>query len=224
MVTKVRILAPDYRNPIGDFGDHKLSSLGLHHNQTFASFDLREGEALKPEDLSSLKKAFTAAHKFAERPRGWIVLMGHYSCGKTHLAASIALYRRELGDDLIFKIVPDVLEDLKATFGLSSNISFSKQFEEFKSTNLLVLDDLGTQAPTPWVNEKLFQLFDHRYNAQLPTVITTSLALEELDPRLRSRMLDRRLCSIYGITVPPYTGSMKPVVETTTKRSRSKQR
>ena len=34
---------------------------------------------------------------------------------------------------------------------------------------------------TPWVREKLYQLFNYRYNAELPTVITTSDSLEEMD-------------------------------------------
>ena len=40
---------------------------------------------------------------------------------------------------------------------------------------------------TPWVREKLFQLFNYRSNAELPTVITIAAdALEELDKRIRS--------------------------------------
>jgi hypothetical protein len=31
-------------------------------------------------------------------------------------------------------------------------------------------------------------------------------ALQNPDPRIRSRILDRRLCRIYAITVPPYRG------------------
>jgi DNA replication protein DnaC len=58
------------------------------------------------------------------------------------------------------------------------------------------------------VKEKLYQLFNHRYNAELPTVITSAETLEEMDPRLRSRMLDKRLCRIYAITTPPYSGAV----------------
>ena len=39
---------------------------------------------------------------------------------------------------------------------------------------LLVLDDLGTESASPWAQEKLYQLFNYRYNARLPTVITTA--------------------------------------------------
>ena len=59
---------------------------------------------------------------------------------------------------------------------------------------------------TPWVREKLYQLFNYRYNAELPTVITTADTLDEMDARIRSRMLDGRLCTIHAITVPAYHG------------------
>jgi DNA replication protein DnaC len=38
-------------------------------------------------------------------------------------------------------------------------------------------------------------------------VITTSDSLDEMDPRIRSRLLDGKLCSIYAITVPSYHGN-----------------
>jgi DNA replication protein DnaC len=62
---------------------------------------------------------------------------------------------------------------------------------------------------TPWVREKLYQLIDHRYYAELPTVITTADTLEDMDARIRSRMLDSRLCTIYAITAPSYHGGKK---------------
>jgi hypothetical protein len=53
---------------------------------------------------------------------------------------------------------------------------------------------------------KLFQLFDYRYIARLPTVMTTASFKEDMDPRLLSRLEDARLCTICAITVPNYRG------------------
>jgi DNA replication protein DnaC len=103
--------------------------------------------------------------------------------------------------------VPDLLDHLRATFGPSSAVSLDRRFEEVRTTRLLILDDLGTQSATPWAREKIYQLFNHRYNAELPTVITTASTEEELDPRLYSRMQDQRLCKIIVIPVPAYRGS-----------------
>jgi DNA replication protein DnaC len=75
---------------------------------------------------------------------------------------------------------------------------------------LLILDDLGTQSATPWAREKLYQLFNYRYNAELPTVITTSQFGDVIDPRIFSRMQDQRLCRIVNINAPAYRGVAAP--------------
>ncbi len=209
LVRRVYIKAPDYRNPAGDMIHPELSSLGLHQQQTFSSFSLRTNENLPADDLRSLEKALKAARDFAERPKGWLVLQGSYGCGKTHLAAAIANYQTGEGTTTYFVVVPDLLDHLRATFSPSSNVSYDKRFEEVRTAPLLVLDDLGTQSATAWAREKLYQLFNYRYNAGLPTVITSALDLDEIDPRLRSRMLDTRLCKIYAITVPAYRGDIR---------------
>jgi len=207
LVTDVRINAPDYRRPLDDTGHPELSSLTLMGNKTFGSFEDRTAEGLPPEGLKSLQKSLKAAHVYAERPKGWLVFMGGYGAGKTHLAAAIANYRARLGDPPLFVMVPDLLDHLRATFSPNSNVAFDRRFDEIRMAPLLVLDDLGTQSMTPWVKEKLYQLFNYRYNGELPTVITTSDSLEEMDPRIRSRLLDGKLCTIYAINVPGYHGN-----------------
>ncbi len=209
LVTVCRIEAPDYRNPADDTGHHELSSLSLHEQHVFSNFSLRRSEGLNPEDVQSLEKAYKAAEQFAENPKGWLVLTGNYGCGKTHLAAAIGNYRAGLGQLPLFVVVPDLLDHLRATFNPNSTISYDRRFDEVRTTPLLILDDLGTQSATPWAKEKLYQLLNYRYNAELPTVITTAETLENIDPRLRSRMLDARLCRVIGITAPFYRGAAR---------------
>jgi DNA replication protein DnaC len=206
LVTTSRIHAPDYRRPMDDTGHPELSSLDMMAGKTFGSFEDRTGEGLQADESKSLQKAIKSAHAFADKPRGWIVFMGGYGSGKTHLAAAIANYRAGLGDPPLFVMVPDLLDHLRATFSPASSVAFDRRFDEIRTAPLLVLDDLGTQSMTPWVREKLYQLFNYRYNAELSTVITTSDSLEEMDPRIRSRLLDGKLCAIYAITVPGYHG------------------
>lgn len=208
-VSPVRIQAPDYRRPTDDIGHSELSSLAMHSRKTFGNFDGRENEALPAADIRSLQKAIKAASTYAETPKGWMIFMGPYGCGKTHLAAAIANYRSGMGDPPLFVMVPDLLDHLRATFSPNSSTTFDRRFDEIRTAPLLVLDDLGTQSMTPWVKEKLYQLFNYRYNAELPTVITTANSLEEMDARIRSRLLDKRLCKIHAITVPAYFGGDK---------------
>jgi DNA replication protein DnaC len=206
LVTVVKILAPDYRNPTDDTGHPELSSLALHSRQTFGNWSMRQNERLPQENLKDLKNAFEAARDFAEQPRGWLLLTGPYGCGKTHLAAAIGNYQASMGFPPLMVSVPDLLDHLRATFSPNSTVSLDRRFEEVRTSRLLILDDLGTQSATPWAREKIYQLFNYRYNAELPTVITTSSKSEELDPRLNSRMQDTRLCQVVVIPVPAYRG------------------
>ena len=209
LVSHQKILAPDYRRPTSDSGQNELSALHFLADRTFVTFETREKEGLPTEDTRSIKKSFDAARKFAEKPKGWIVFTGAHGSGKTHLAAAIANFASDMGQVPLFVMVPDLLDHLRATFNPNSQISYDRRFEEVRNSELLVLDDLGTQSATPWAREKLYQLFNHRYNAQLPTVITTADSLDEVDSRIRSRMLDTRLCTIYAITAPAFTGRKK---------------
>jgi DNA replication protein DnaC len=207
LVTDVRINAPDYRRPLDDTGHPELSSLAMMGSKTFGAFEDRTGDGLPADSMKSLQKALKVAHTYAERPKGWLVFMGSYGSGKTHLAAAIANYRARLGDPPLFIMVPDLLDHLRATFSPNSSVAFDRRFDEIRTAPLLILDDLGTQSMTPWVREKLYQLFNYRYNAELPTVITTSDSMDEMDARIRSRLLDGKLCTVYALNVPGYHGN-----------------
>jgi DNA replication protein DnaC len=183
----------------------ELSSLHLHRDQTFENFDLRK-EELSGEEKNSLREACDKARAFAGDPRDWLLFTGTYGCGKTHLAAAIANYRAARGHPALFVVVPDLLDHLRATFNPTSSISFDKRFEEVRRAPLLVLDDLGTESATPWAREKLYQIFDYRYNARLPTVVTTASKVDEIDPRLATRMLDVSRCTPAPILAPAYRG------------------
>lgn len=207
LVTRVFIQAPDFRRPTDDSTHSDLSSLAMHHEQTFGTWDDRQGENLSSDFRLSLEAALKAATKYAREPIGWLVFTGPYACGKTHLAAAIANSRADLGQPPLFISVSDLLDHLRATFGSSSLVSLDRRFEEIRSAPLLILDALGEQSPTPWANEKLFQLIDYRHLNKLPTVITTAKYLKEVDERIYSRIMDARLCTICGITAPGYRGA-----------------
>ena len=202
----VAITAPDFRTSGEESSaESQLSSLHFHADQTFESFNLRRGE-LSDEERENLQRAFDTAREFAENPHLWLVFSGPYGCGKTHLASAIANYRTERGGPALFVVVPDLLDHLRATFNPTSTVSYDRRFEEVKTAPLLILDDLGTESATAWAKEKLYQLFNYRYNARLPTVITTSDRPDDIEPRLRTRMLDEVRCTFFVITGPSYRG------------------
>jgi DNA replication protein DnaC len=129
-----------------------------------------------------------------------------YGNGKTHLAAAIANYLADSGEPVLFIVVPDLLDHLRAAFSPASGVRYDKRFDEVRAAPILVLDDLGTESATAWAREKLYQIFNHRYNARLPTVITTATPIKELDPKLASRMLDDNRCQFFVLEVPSYRG------------------
>ena len=71
------------------------------------------------------------------------------------------------------------------------------------------MDDLGMEAAKPWAQEKLFQILDYRYVGRMPTVITTSKELHELNPRMVSRLNDQRICRVIEMNVQSYALRMK---------------
>lgn len=203
----VTILAPDFRETGVEASD--LSSLSLHQEKTFDTFDLR-GNELDREKAENLKQVFISARNYAENPHDWILFTGTYGCGKTHLAAAIANYQVQQGQPGLFIVVPDLLDHLRAAFSPAALVSYDKRFDEVRNTPLLVLDDLGTHSATPWAQEKLYQLFNHRYNARLPTIITMA-DVGDLDPKLKSRVFDVGRCTAFMISAGSYRG--RPIVK-----------
>lgn len=204
MAQIIKILAPDFRQSGVVHGMAELSSLALHADQTFDSFDLREHE-LDRDKAENLKRAVAVARDFAANPRDWLAISGTYGCGKTHLAAAIANEVSNRGESALFVVVPDLLDHLRATFNPNSLTPYDKRFDEIRKAPLLVLDDLGTESATPWAEEKLYQLFNYRYNARLPTVITMAQEVD-LKPRLKSLIMDVGRCTPFVILVPSYRG------------------
>ena len=185
---------------------HKLEAVARFTLETFNT-DL---SYLPPHKRESLVRAYNAAHGFALQPDGWLLFTGTYGCGKTHLAAAIANHRIENDQSAIFVVVPDLLDHLRSTFGPSSEASYDDLFDEVQNTAVLILDDLGVQGVTPWAQEKMFQILNHRYNSQLPTVLTTNQRLEDLDQRLRSRLQDLNLVHHFHINAPDYRAGEAP--------------
>ena len=202
----ITILAPDFRRAGVNQDQSDLSTLNLHGDKTLDNFDLRERE-LPRAQADNLRRALQTAQEYAAEPRDWLVFNSiSYGNGKTHLAAGIANKVANSGEAVLFVVVPDLLDHLRASFSPAATTSLDKRFEEVKSAPLLILDDLGTESATAWAREKLYQLFNHRYNARLPTVITSATPIDELDPRLATRMLDGGRCTFFVLEVPSYRG------------------
>ncbi len=180
----------------------RYSNLGSLSRLTFDNL-LPEGRSGESASQERFSRAYQAAKAFAAEPKEWLVLVGPNGCGKTHLAAAIANERINHGYPVFFQSVPDFLDHLRSAFSPDSEMPYDELFDRVRNTPLLVLDDLGAQTSTPWAKEKLDQLLNHRFNNELPTVITTSNPLEQLEESVRARLTDPNLSHIYLIEEKP---------------------
>jgi DNA replication protein DnaC len=175
----------------------RLSNLDMMSHLSFAQFDSK---------AAGVGDAYTSARNFAESPDGWLLLKGPYGSGKTHLAVAVALEIMDRYETpVLFMVVPDLLDHLRSTFDPSSGVGYDERFEQVRTAPILVLDDLGTENATPWAREKLYQVFNYRYNERLPIVVTTNAELRpgansaktgqsgQIDERIRSRLLDEQM-------------------------------
>ena len=149
---------------------------------TFSSFKPRPG----------LEGALAAAQVFAKGDSlPILVLKGPPGVGKTHLAKAICLSLLDQGKVARFWLVPELLDWLKAGFDAED---FDQRYDRVKASPYLVLDDFGMESGTPWVNERLDMLIDHRWARELPMVITANPTLMNkrggISERIFSRILD----------------------------------
>jgi len=184
------------------------SEFELQKSMTFDNFDWRRVNLL-PEQRQNLEQAFRLALEFAKSPEDWIVLQGDTGCGKTHLTAAIVNYRYQANQPALFIVVPEFLDHLRSTFSPESKVSYDQLFERVEKAPLLIMDDFGEQSTTPWAQEKLYQMINHRYNAKLPTVITTRLSLDEIDNPIGSRFIDHHSSTVFTIIAPDYRGDKR---------------
>lgn len=121
--------------------------------------------------------------------------------GKTSWAIKILKeYFRQLhrtvetfeGPKGLFINVPILFDDLRA--GIDDPAPKIKRLEKLIETvDILILDDIGTEAPTKWVKEKLYIFITKRELAGLPTIYTSNHDLKTLESEelLGERIVDR---------------------------------
>ena len=117
------------------------------------------------------RDAVDAAHMMVADEIKGLFLHGEKGTGKTKLAAIIANERARAGKPVLFASVPDLMADIRASFDGGKT---AETVRAVKETPFLVLDDLGAEKMSEWVGEQLFCIVNHRYNAMLPTVVTSN--------------------------------------------------
>jgi len=129
------------------------------------------------------KGAFKVAGRYAENfsaESGTLVFYSEgYGCGKTHLAACVANHvLHRLRRPVLFKKARDLLLEIRRTFSETGTETEAGILNQVLSVELLILDDVGVDNPSLWIESTYWTVFDRRLEWQLPTVVTTNYPLE----------------------------------------------
>jgi DNA replication protein DnaC len=174
-----------------DLGRRLVAASGLperYRQCRLASFHTSDPN---PAVTDQLRQALAASRAYVESfldPEGghceWgLLYVGPPGVGKTHLASAVLLelierYRVRA----CFVEFTDLLHQIQATFAPGATESKSEILAALIDAELLVLDELGAQKPTAWVQDVLYLLVNSRYTQRRPTIFTTNYRLGATGP------------------------------------------
>lgn len=152
------------------------------------------------ERRDGTERALQVAHDYVEAglralsdtgrlPGHGLYLTGSLGSGKTRLAASVLndLARGGARGGAAWAVA-EWLEGLRRRYHDGGADAFE---EQTRTADVLLLDDIGAERVTDWVQERLFLLVDYRYRHSLPTLFTSNLHPDELADRIGERTVSR---------------------------------
>ena len=128
------------------------------------------------------------AHHFGRRG-GNLLLFGAPGLGKTHLSAAIAREVSAAGWSVVYDTAGHV-------FQLFENQKFGREedgadVDRVLCCDLLILDDLGTELTTAFVQSALYQIVSTRLMERRSTILSTNLLPDGIERRYSPQVASR---------------------------------
>jgi DNA replication protein DnaC len=172
-------------------GDSGMGARFKH--RTFDTFQQQEGNAQAYRTAKSYADNFkTLLDNPEEYEKNGLFITGSKGTGKTHLAAAVANELMSGGVPVLFITLIDLLGKIKATFHADHTTeSEEKLLRLYKRVDLLIIDDMGKELPTPWALSKIYEVINARYEDYKPVIVTSNYTAEELVKRLTPKDGDK---------------------------------
>jgi DNA replication protein DnaC len=129
--------------------------------------------------LSAVARSKRFAEQFPVVDKG-LFFIGSPGIGKTHLAVAILRQViRTRGARGLFYDTRDLLKVIRSTYDPTNRTSESDVLRPVMTAELLVLDDLGAEKTSDWVDETLNLIVNTRYNERRATIFTSNFEEKE---------------------------------------------
>ncbi len=159
-------------------------------DERFEKFDLSLYDAPARE---TMKKVFEAARFFAENfPAGTqnLLFQGGTGLGKTFLSACVARTVAQRGYSVCYDTAAAVIGSFEAQKFARSEEADAR-VRRMLACDLMILDDLGTEMPTPMAESALYTLINTRMIEGKKTIVSTNLSYDEMERRYSAQICSR---------------------------------
>ena len=176
----------------------ELSGLLDLGSQSFETFDFDYYSPLPDSELgisprANMERVYDVcqdyAHEFSPKS-GNLLLSGGTGLGKTFLSASIARVVSAGGHSVVYDTAGHIFSQFEAA-KFRRDDGGSEDADRCMKCDLLILDDLGTEMTTAFVQSALYQIVNGRLMEKRATIISTNLAPEEIGSRYGRSVLSR---------------------------------